>query len=40
MESKIEDLENSQTADNTKENAYRIWHSTLKDVPDEYDFVI
>lgn len=40
MESKIKDLEDAQAPENTKENAYRIWHSTFKDVPDEYDFVI
>lgn len=39
-ETKLKEIEDQPTLTLTKETAYRIWHAALKDVPDEYNFVI
>ena len=32
--------EKGEVSDRVKEKAMEVWHETLKDVPDDYDFVI
>ena len=39
-ENKMKELEEKPNFTLTKETAYRIWHAALKDVPDDYDFII